>query len=329
MKELRSGNVINIGPDFYWVQRVVYSGIDIAHLNRIDVKAGTFNADVYVWLRYGGDNSDPARITFPDLLNTAAFDSRRPAEADDADGLNRRLYRFTGEFKADFDLHDYPFDSQSLIVRFQNNEQPREQVAYVTDTFGLHLHRKDAVPFAERDAFSDLQLWHVTDLRYFVHAFSIGSTLGRPSLFDNDARNEFGGFDLAVVVRRDVSAFMAKSLVPLFLLMLVVFATLFFPPSMTSARTGIPVTGILTSAVLLISLSNQLPALGYTVALEYIFYIFFGLCLMAMCSTFMAEILRNKAYHGHAIAVDKIARIGYTTVVLTTVALFVWMYALS
>ncbi len=162
-------------------------------------------------------------------------------------------------------------------------------------SFGLHLHRPDTTPIAQRPAYADLQLWHPTDLRYFLHSFSISSTLGRPAVFDNDTRNEYGGFDLAIVVHRDVFAFMVKTLVPLFLLMLVVLATLFFPVSLTKERTTIPVTGILTSAVLLISISNQLPSLGYTIALEYMFYVFFALCLMAMCSGFLSEILRNES----------------------------------
>jgi hypothetical protein len=48
---------------------------------------------------------------------------------------------------------------------------------------------------------------------------------------------------------------------------------------------------------------------------------------MAMCSGFLSEILRNKKYHGHAIAVDLIARVGYTSVVLLTIAIFVWNFA--
>jgi ABC-type branched-subunit amino acid transport system substrate-binding protein len=331
-KQLKTGNVINIGPNFFWVQRVVYTGIDVAHLNHVDVKGGTFNADLYVWMRYGGDNADPTHIEFPDLIVNSLpppFDPAQPVEQGELDGLNYRLWRFTGDFKAEFDLHNFPFDSQSLIVRFQNREEPREQVEYVTDTFGLHVHRPDHTPFAERSAFSDLQLWHVTDVSFFVHAFSISSTQGKPALFDNDDRNEFGGFDTAVAIHRDVFAFMVKTLVPLFLLVLVVFATLFFPASLTKERTTIPVTGILTSAVLMISINNQLPSLGYTMALEYIFYVFFGLCLMAMCSGFMSEILRNKKYHGHAIAVDLIARIAYVTVVVVTIAAFLWMYAIK
>ncbi len=332
MKELRAGNVINIGQEFFWIQRVVYAGIDIAHLNHIDIKGGTFNADLYVWLRYGGDNEDPTHIEFPDLqpqLLEVSFDPAKPADQGVFDGLNYRLYRISGDFKAEYDLHDFPFDNQSLIVRFQNQEEPREKVAYVTDTFGLHFHRPDPVPFEKRSAYSDLQLWHVSDVGYFVHSFSISSTQGRPALFDDDSRNEYGGFDVAIQVHRDVVAFMIKTLVPLFLLVLVVFATLFFPTSLTKERTTIPVTGILTSAVLLISISNQLPSLGYTIALEYIFYVFFGLCLMAMCAGFMSEILRNKKYHGHAIAVDLIARIAYGGVVLLTIATFLWLYAIK
>lgn len=209
-------------------------------------------------------------------------------------------------------------------MRFQNREAPREQIAYVIDLFGLRLDRPDPTPVGDRGAFSDVQLWRATDLRYFVDAFSVSSTEGKVALFDTDDRIEFGGFNTAIVVHRDVLAFMGKTLVPLFLLVLVVFATLFFPATLIVERTTIPVTGILTSAVLLISISNGLPSLGYTIALEYIFYVFFGLCLMAMCAAFLSETLRDRKFHGHAIAVDLIARVAYVTVVVVTVLVFAW-----
>ena len=327
-KEMRAGHIVNIGDRFFWLQRVVYAGIDIVHLGSIDLKAGTFNVDFYLWLRYGGHDDLPSHIELPSLQR-GSFDPARPAETGKQDDLNYRVWRVSGDIKAEFDLHDFPFDSQSLLVRFQNHEAPREQIAYVIDTSGLHLHRPDPGPVGARSAFRDLQLWHVADIRYFVDALSISSTQGKTAFFDTDNRNEYGGFDTAIVVQRDVVAFMVKTLVPLFLLALVVFATLFFPPSLAKERTTIPVTGILTSAVLLISIGNQLPSLGYTMALEYIFYVFFALCLMAMCAGFIGEILRNRTYHGHAIAVDRIARLAYGAVVLVTIAVFVWMYGIK
>ena len=327
-KEMRAGHIVNIDDKFFWLQRVVYAGIDIAHLSSVDLKAGTFNVDFYLWLRYGGHDDLPSHIELPSLQR-GSFDPSHPAETGKEDDLNYRVWRVSGDIKAELDLHDFPFDSQSLLVRFQNHEASREQIAYVIDTSGLHLHRPDPGPVGARSAFRDLQLWHVADIRYFVDAFSISSTQGKTAFFDTDDRNEYGGFDTAIVVQRDVVAFMVKTLVPLFLLALVVFATLFFPPSLTKERTTIPVTGILTSAVLLISIGNQLPSLGYTMALEYIFYVFFALCLMAMCAGFIGEILRNRTYHGHAIAVDRIARLAYGAVVLVTIAVFVWMYGIK
>jgi branched-chain amino acid transport system substrate-binding protein len=288
----------------------------------------TFNVDFYLWLRYDGHDDLPSQIELPGLQR-GSFDPAHPAETGKQDDLNYRVWRVSGDIKAEFDLHDFPFDGQSLLVRFQNHEAPREQIAYVIDTSGLHLHRPDPGPVGARSAFRDLQLWHVADIRYFVDAFSISSTQGKTAFFDTDDRNEYGGFDTAIVVQRDIVAFMIKTLVPLFLLVLVVFATLFFPPSLSKERTTIPVTGILTSAVLLISIGNQLPSLGYTMALEYIFYVFFALCLMAMCAGFIGEILRNRAYHGRVIAVDLIARIAYSAVVLVTIAVFVWMYGIN
>src|SRR5688572_8337272 len=77
---------------------------------------------------------------------------------------------------------------------------------------------------------------------------STGSTLGQPSLFDSRFRTEFSGFNAEVVLRRDFEVFIVKTLLPLFLLVLVVFATLFFPETLFRERINIPVTAILTSA---------------------------------------------------------------------------------
>jgi len=50
---------------------------------------------------------------------------------------------------------------------------------------------------------------------------------------------------------------------------------------------------------------------------------------MAMCAGFIGEILRNRTYHGHAVAVDSIARYAYVAVVLVTVAVFFWRHGFN
>lgn len=109
------------------------------------------------------------------------------------------------------------------------------------------------------------------------------------AVFGAEAQTEFAGFDAAIMLRRSSAIYMLKNLLPLFLLVLVVFATLFFPETMFRERVTIPVTAILTSAVLLLAVNNQIGDVGYTLVVEEIFYIFFGLCLMAILAGYGHE----------------------------------------
>ena len=106
------------------------------------------------------------------------------------------------------------------------------------------------------------------------------------------------------------------------------FATLFFPETLYRERVTIPVTAILTSAVLLLAIDNQLGDVGYTVAVEKIFYVFFGLCLMAMLVGFGHEGLRHAGRKRLYVVLDRIAQVLYVGTALAATALFWWRYAL-
>jgi branched-chain amino acid transport system substrate-binding protein len=324
--EREKGHVVSFGDRHYWIQRVVYTGIDIARLNRIDVKQGTFNVDFYLWMRFAGDGDGETQVQFPALLDRGGFDPAGPLQTGQEDGLNYRLYRINGDFKTRYELHDYPFDTQRLLLHFRNTQQRQELVTYVIDRFGLRLSDERS-SLVEDDAYSGLELWRFLHLRYFVDSLSSGSTLGKASLFDSELRTEYAGFDTVIVLRRSSAIFILKNLLPLFLLALVVFATLFFPETLHRERVTIPVTAILTSAVLLLAVDNQLGDVGYTVAVERIFYVFFALCLMAMLAGFGHERLRHAGKKRLCGFVDRTAQVVYVGTALATTASFWWRYA--
>src|SRR5262249_6169896 len=93
--EMNKAHMVKMEDRHYWVQRVVYSGIDINRVNRMDVRQGTFNIDFHLWMRYGGEDDAPARVEFVDLLDRDAFDPARPLEAGREGNLNYRLYRIS------------------------------------------------------------------------------------------------------------------------------------------------------------------------------------------------------------------------------------------
>ena len=60
-EDVRMGYIVSLGSRQYWLRRVVYTGIDINRVNRIDVKQGTFNIDFYLWMRYDGEDDTPTQ----------------------------------------------------------------------------------------------------------------------------------------------------------------------------------------------------------------------------------------------------------------------------
>jgi branched-chain amino acid transport system substrate-binding protein len=136
--EIKSGAVVEIGPGrFARRQQVVYTGIYLNEILRVDVAQSTFTADFYLWMRFArGPEAaavDPTEIRFPTLVR-GSFDPHRPAAQGDLDdGTTYRLWQVTGDFKNDYDLRHYPADRQTLIVRFFNAVAASDSIVYVQD----------------------------------------------------------------------------------------------------------------------------------------------------------------------------------------------------
>jgi branched-chain amino acid transport system substrate-binding protein len=296
--ELQAGSIVRVGDQLFKRQRVVYTGLDLNKLNRID--KSSFTADFYLWFRFNGNN-DPVQIQFPDAIsnsvnpNAPIFDPDRPLKSQIVDnGLNYRLYRVRGEFRSAFNYRDYPFDSQNLTLRFDNPNLSSDRVVYAIDSLGLKLPKPID---AQQKAFQTLQLWDFKDMAYFQDTSRSDSTQGNPNLFESkNTQIDYPGFSLRITLKRKSLTFLTKNLLPLLILTLIAYCALFFPYNMFVPRTIPPASALLSGIVLLSSTNNQLPEVGYTVAIEYFFYTFFGLCLIPIIVTAIGAKLEKEGY---------------------------------
>ncbi|MBD2176255.1 ABC transporter substrate-binding protein [Pseudanabaena sp. FACHB-1998] len=326
-KELQSGSIVQSGDQYFWRQRVVYAGMDINKLNRID--KSTFTADFYVWFRYSGGD-EPTEIQFPDAVTNSVnptapvFDGKAPIKAQVVNGLNYRLYRVRGEFRNAFDFRDYPFDSQRLNLRFDNPNLSTERLVYAIDKVGLKLPRPEA---EERKPFQGLQLWNFKNITYFQDSSRSTSTQGDPDLFQSNAQIEYPGLSIRMTFQRKTLVFLSKNVLPLILLSLLTYCCLFFPYTMFVPRTMAPASALLSGIVLLLSFNNQLPEVGYTVAMEYVFYVYFCLCLFPILVTVIGTKL-DKDGHKKAFKYLNIASwIVYPLILIITISTFVIAYS--
>ena len=103
------------------------------------------------------------------------------------------------------------------------------------------------------------------------------SALGDPRLVGLERIRELSGFGFSVEMGRRVLATLVKTLLPLALMALIMLASLYFPSGLVKEKITVAITAALSGAVLLSSINSQLGNVGYVIAIEYGFYIYFVL----------------------------------------------------
>ncbi len=355
--EIAAGSVVDLGVGrFARRQQVVYSGIYLNEVSRIDVAQSRFTADLYLWVRYargaGTGSADPANIDFPDLVRGSSDGKVLAAQGDLDDGTTYRLWRMRGDFKNDFDLHRYPADNQTLAIRFFNASAASDRIVYVQDrrssgvpspqttrvvAAGGAAHASEAAPLPENrasaaangefsgmvapDAFRNLTQWEALGAQARRDNLVTASALGDPRLVGVERVRELSGFQLTVDLQRKFVATLAKTLLPLGLMSLIMFASLYFPTALVKEKVTVAITGALSGAVLLTSINSQLGSIGYIIAVEYGFYVFFGLCLLCIVSVLGAERLRASSQQAAAVVVERSGRYLFVVIFVTSAAL--------
>jgi branched-chain amino acid transport system substrate-binding protein len=115
-------------------------------------------------------------------------------------------------------------------------------------------------------------------------------------------------------------ATLAKTLMPLFLMTVIMFASLYFPVALVKEKVTVAITGALSGAVLLTAINSQLGSIGYLVAVEYAFYIFFALSTLCIVSVLAAERLRAAGKNAVAVTTERWTRIVFVIAVALVAA---------
>ena len=358
--QIASGAVFETEPgQFHRLQRVVQTGTFMNLIPRIDLRKSSFGADFYLWLRYahegGPDAADPPDLVFPNMVS-GRFNRTTPAEATlMPDGTEYRLWRIQGEFRTDFDLHRFPFDRQSLQLRFFNARSSSDKIVYVLDRRSVQpgisglanpgagssasmlgvgtasaappAGAQRGAPLVAPGAFVDLTQWDPIGAQERRDTLVTHSALGDLRRIGLQTPRELSGFLVTYEVQRRTAAALVKMLLPMLLICVIMYATLHFPHALTKEKVTVAVTAALAGTVLLSAVNNQLGGVGYTIAAEYLFFVFFGLALLCIFYVTAFERLRLGGREVAAARVEFGARAIFLLTIAATIALAVTAFA--
>ena len=99
----------------------------------------------------------------------------------------------------------------------------------------------------------------------------------------------------------------------------IMFASLYFPHGLVKEKVTVAVTAALSGAVLLSAVNTQLGNIGYTIAAEYAFYVFFALSLLCVLSVLLAERLRTAGFAERAATTERWTKVVFLVAVTSIV----------
>jgi hypothetical protein len=274
---------------------------------------------------------EPSDIRFAGLSG-GSFNRASPSEQRQmVDGTTYRLWHVEGEVRNEFDLRRFPFDSQILRLSFYNSRADADRVVYVLDRGSLHSGgRQTLLPNADDDlganatsgsvvaptAFRQLTQWMPVWASERRENLVTDSPLGYRYASGTGRSRELSGFVVELDLQRRALATASKNLLPLIIMTIIMFASLYFPPALVKEKVTVAITAALSGAVLLTSINTQLGNLGYTILAEYVFYVFFALSLLCILSVLSAERLRVAGAKDRALRIERWTRAGFVSTVV-------------
>ena len=297
------------GPD------QVIVGAFINDIQQLDLAAGSFTMDLYVWMRWRGDRNDPTDSI--EVMNSNTFENTTTSQTGGVagkpllaaprvmpDGSKYMAFRYQGVFSRKMNLERFPFDSQKLVAIFEDQDQDAKQLVYIPDADPVSISDSVNIP---------------------------GYTIGTPTLTVESHRyptnfgdisaepdQEYSRIVITVPVTRDVLPYMVKIMLPILIVILITALIYVLPARFEEARTGIGVTAMLTMVALQWTTDEGLPSVEYLTLLDLIYILSMLYILAAMGYTVIAS-RRTKKETADAILTSFDRRVGVTSLVIYTV----------
>jgi hypothetical protein len=253
----------------------VVVGVYINQIAAIDVKANTFLADFYFWLRWSGEKDPTQSMEMVNAVEPWSFYKEAVYKDDDGkekpdvlpDGCKFQQYHVQGRFAHPFDLSAYPLDHQEVTIRLEDSRFITDELYYVADA-------KDA----RVDPAIQIPGWQIRDSGGEVLQHNYATPMGDPRLSGLPCSQ----YRYTLRLGRPLVGYLSKTLVPIAFVILITMLIFFVSPRYFEGRIGLAVTTLISAVALQLTTSADLPQAGYLVLIDKLYNLSYAVILFAM-----------------------------------------------
>jgi ABC-type branched-subunit amino acid transport system substrate-binding protein len=270
--KLESGEIVPQSDGYMHATQIVYFGVDLNEVGNLNTATGNYDLDFYIWFRYRG-KLDLGKIEFSNAVSPVNLDN--PIWSRERNGMNIVTFKVRGTFHGEFQFADYPFDRQHITLVVRHQDRNSESMRFVADRLGMQLSGLETSLLAkiEREgAFKTAQGWQVLDAQIYQDLIRTASTLGETRFFQGETEVNFSRMVMSIEIGRHLTSYSSTILLPMTILFVIGFLLFAVPIQELPPRLSGGILVLVTVSLLRARLSNDLPNIGYLVAIDYIFF---------------------------------------------------------
>lgn len=176
-------------------------GVYFMSIHNVDTAAGTFDANFWMWSVCPTRDMEPLKTM--QFLNAESVEGSLDSNLQRGEGWwSTRL--FTGTFRENFDLANYPFDHQSLDLQIEESVLDERGLRYSLDVAQSGLDAKLTTPG-----------WLISDLKLQSGVTTRDTTFGDPSL--PNGQSGYASMTVKLKANRTKGANFIKATFPLYI----------------------------------------------------------------------------------------------------------------
>ena len=255
---------------------VVRVGALINDIQQLDLQSHSYNVDMYMWFKWDDPKIDPARSfeylnAFEFWGHILTYETPKPERL--PDGSYYQVIRNQGKFNTKLPLEKYPFDTQHLIMAFEDSTATADDLVFVPDDDPISLSRDLSIPG-----------WDIGEPTLEIVPNRYDSNFGDPR-FENVT------YSRAVIdlpLERTAGTYAFKLLLPMLMVAGTAILSLMLHPRYVEGRIGIGITALLTLVALQLTSNSSLPEVDYLILLDKLYIASYAFVVLTM-----AVIVRN------------------------------------
>lgn len=245
----------------------VKAGAYLANVKKLDIQAGTWTADFYVWFVWRDGALDPS---YEIVNGNHDFKDAPVVDTIEIEGVGYRwlTYRISATLSCNFNFRRYPLDVQTLTLALEDRVLNTSLLNYAVFTQECSL-----------DSAVNISGWEIAEKFVNVENHRYSTSFGG---FSNDvySRLVFG-----IKIARPRFSSILKIMLPLTIILSLAFLAFALSPDKFSQRISLGISTVFTSVAFHINLSSALPPVSYLTLVDRVMISTYFVLFMSLIST--------------------------------------------